>query len=318
MSNQHPLPEAWLRQWQWHDQTVSYAMCHADTSTAVGAIVSKAIVLIHGFGACKEHWRHTIAPLATQHTVYALDLLGFGASGKPKAVLKGEPDEPDSFRYSIDLWAEQVVDFLASEVAVPVTLIGNSIGGVVALRAAQRLEELGNPAQCVVLVDCAQRAIDDKRLADQPALRRFGRPLLKSLIRQRWITTLLFKQLSQPGVIRRILGVAYPSSANVDDQLINTLVKPTLQPGAEEAFRGFANLFDDHLAPEILETLQTPVHMVWGEKDPWEPVSEARRWVRYGCVRSLEVIPGLGHCPHDEAPEQVNPILQKVVAEKTK
>ena len=318
MSSRQPFPETWLRQWQWHDQTVSYVGCQADESTALGITDPEAIVLIHGFGACKEHWRHTIAPLANQHTVYALDLLGFGASGKPKAVLKGEPDEPGSFRYGIDLWAEQVVDFLASEVTVPVTLIGNSIGGVVALRAAQRLEELGHPARSVVLVDCAQRAIDDKRLADQPPLRRFGRPLLKSLIRQRWLTTLLFRQLSQPGVIRRILGTAYPSGANVDDQLVNTLVEPTRQPGADEAFRGFANLFDDHLAPEILETLQTPVHMVWGEKDPWEPVSEARRWVGYGCVRSLEVVPGLGHCPHDESPERVNPILLKALAAEAK
>lgn len=318
VSSHQPLPEAWLRQWQWHDQTVSYVVCQADSSGAADANEHSAVVLIHGFGACKEHWRHTIAPLATQHTVFALDLLGFGASDKPKAVLKDEPDEPGFCRYGIDLWAEQVVDFVSSQVAMPVSLIGNSIGGVVALRAAQLLEELGQPARCVVLVDCAQRAIDDKRLANQPPLRRFGRPLLKSLIRQRWLTSLLFRQLSQPGVIRRILGVAYPSGANVDDQLVNTLVAPTRQPGAEEAFRGFANLFDDHLAPDILETLQTPVHMTWGEKDPWEPVSEAQRWVRYGCVRSLEVVPELGHCPHDEGPEQINPILLKALAKEAK
>lgn len=316
VSSHQPLPQARLHQWQWHNQTVSYMVCQADSSDTADTSEPSAVVLIHGFGACKEHWRHTIAPLATQHTVFALDLLGFGASDKPKAVLKGEPDEPDACRYGIDLWAEQVVDFIAAEVAMPVSLVGNSIGGVVALRAAQRLEELGNSARCVVLVDCAQRAIDDKRLANQPLLRRFGRPLLKSLIRQRWLTSLLFRQLSQPGVIRRILGVAYPSGANVDDQLVNILVAPTRQPGAEEAFRGFANLFDDHLAPDILETLQTPVHMIWGVKDPWEPVSEAQSWVRYGCVRSLEVVPELGHCPHDEGPEQINPILLKDLAKE--
>ncbi len=314
VSSHQALPETWMRQWQWHDQAVSYVVCQTDNGTGEAAPEPEAVVLIHGFGACKEHWRHTIAPLASQHTVFAIDLLGFGSSSKPKAVLIDEPDEPGSLRYGIDLWAEQVVAFIASEVGMPVRLIGNSIGGVVALRVAQRLEELANPARCVVLVDCAQRAIDDKRLADQPPLRRFGRPLLKSLIRQRWFTSLLFRQLSQPGVIRRILGAAYPSGANVDEQLISALVEPTRQLGADEAFRGFANLFDDHLAPAILETLQTPVHMVWGENDPWEPVSEARSWVRFGCVRSLEVVPGLGHCPHDEDPEQVNPLLLKALA----
>jgi pimeloyl-ACP methyl ester carboxylesterase len=50
--------------------------------------------------------------------------------------------------------------------------------------------------------------------------------------------------------------------------------------------------------------------MIWGEADPWEDPAEARRWVeQYSCIRDLRVLPGLGHCPHDEAPELVNSIL---------
>jgi hypothetical protein len=37
---------------------------------------------------------------------------------------------------------------------------------------------------------------------------------------------------------------------------------------------------------------------------------KARRWAaERACVRELRVIEGVGHCPHDEAPERVNPIL---------
>ncbi|MCP9803043.1 alpha/beta fold hydrolase [Cyanobium sp. T1G-Tous] len=313
MTNSLPFPHAWGRQWQWRDELVSYVICAAESSPAMTPSEPEAVILVHGFGACKEHWRHNIGPLARHHTIFALDLLGFGASSKPRARLEDEPEESGSCRYGIDLWATQVVAFIASEVKMPVTLVGNSIGGVVALRVAQLLEEAGQPARRVVLVDCAQRAIDDKRLDEQPQLRKFGRPLLKGLIRQRWLTRLLFSQLSQPGVIRRVLGAAYPSGANVDDQLVTALVQPTQLPGADEAFHGFANLFNDRLAPDILENLQTPVHMIWGEMDPWEPVSEARRWSAYSCVQSLEVLPGLGHCPHDEAPERVNPILLKIL-----
>lgn len=307
------FPPAWTRHWHWRGQPVSYVVCPGAPVPSPARPEAHAVVLIHGFGACKEHWRHTIAALATHYTVFALDLLGFGASGKPRAVLQGEPDEPGSCRYSIDLWAEQVVAFITSEVNMPVSLIGNSIGGVVALRTAQRLEELSRPAEHVVLVDCAQRSMDDKLLSAQPPLRRFGRPVLKQLIRQRWLTAFLFRQLSQPGVIRKVLGAAYPSAANVDDQLVDILARPTRDPGADEAFRGFVNLFNDLLAPDLLDTLHTPVHMIWGEKDPWEPVSEARRWQRFACVRSLTVLPDLGHCPHDEAPERVNPVLLKAL-----
>jgi pimeloyl-ACP methyl ester carboxylesterase len=54
-----------------------------------------------------------------------------------------------------------------------------------------------------------------------------------------------------------------------------------------------------------------PVRLLWGAADPWEPLDEAQRWRNaFGCVQELTVLPGLGHCPHDEAPELVNPILQ--------
>jgi pimeloyl-ACP methyl ester carboxylesterase len=75
------------------------------------------------------------------------------------------------------------------------------------------------------------------------------------------------------------------------------------------------NLFDDWLAPQLLAQLQVPVQLLWGEADPWEPVAEAKRWQQaYPCIQELRVLPGLGHCPHDEAPEQTNPILLEWLA----
>jgi pimeloyl-ACP methyl ester carboxylesterase len=50
--------------------------------------------------------------------------------------------------------------------------------------------------------------------------------------------------------------------------------------------------------------------MLWGAADPWEDPDEARSWADgFACVQELQVLQGLGHCPHDEAPERVNPIL---------
>ena len=44
----------------------------------------------------------------------------------------------------------------------------------------------------VVLIDCAQRTMDDKRLDEQSYVMRLTRPLLKSIVRQRWISKILF------------------------------------------------------------------------------------------------------------------------------
>jgi pimeloyl-ACP methyl ester carboxylesterase len=191
-------------------------------------------------------------------------------------------------------------------------LIGNSIGGVVALNAARLLQDRETPARQVILIDCAQRELDLKRLGEQPWSAQLGRPLLMALVRQRWLIGSLFQLLARPTVVRQVLRQAYPSGGHLDDELVELLVQPSRDPGARESFRGFVNLFDDWLAPQLLEQLQTPVRMLWGDADPWEPVAEAQRWRQtFACIRELQVLPGLGHCPHDEAPEQVNPILRR-------
>lgn len=269
-----------------------------------------SIMLIHGFGACKEHWRHNIEILRSIGNVYAIDLIGFGDSDKPRSRLENEKNEEGSYIYGIDGWADQVTDFIGIHAKGSVHLAGNSIGGVVALAVAERLEAIGQPAANVVLIDCAQRALDDKRLSEQPPFRRIARPLLKLAVRQRWLTSTIFAAIAKPGIIRRVLLQAYPTGENVDDQLVDLLLKPALAPGSKESFRGFINLFQDRIAPELLEKLITPVTLVWGQKDPWEAITEARRWMQYPCVIAMNELERVGHCPHDECPDEVNRILK--------
>ena len=288
------------------------------------------VLLVHGFGASSGHWRHTIPALEADAEVLAVDLLGFGASDKPRSCLAGERSEPGSVQYCFDLWAELVADL-----ACPtgpggqqqrLHLVGNSIGGMVALTAARLLRQRRQPPQQVVLIDCAQRTLDDKRLAEQPLLARAGRPALKRLVRQRWLLAPLFRLLAQPRFIRQVLAQAYPSGAHVDEELVDLLHRPSTDPGALESFRGFVNLFNDHLAPQLLAELSAspgdgqgpvPVRLLWGERDPWEAPAEARAWAeRFGCVAELVVLPGVGHCPHDEAPQLVNPILRRWILER--
>ena len=301
--------------WSWAQadgSELSVAWRHAGHGVAASQSSGStpSVVLVHGFGASSGHWRHALPVLGGCTNTYALDLIGFGASSQPRALLAGEsdPTQPPSrnsaLSYGFDLWGQQVADFCQQVVQGPVLLVGNSIGGVVALRAAQLLEQR---CRGVVLIDCAQRLMDDKQLATQPAWMAWIRPLLKTLVSQRWLSTALFRNAARPRVIRSVLGQAYPSGANIDDELIELLYQPTQRPGAAEAFRGFINLFDDHLAPDLLETLQQPVHLIWGERDPWEPVAEARIWAdRFRCIQSLRVLSNVGHCPHDEAPDLVN------------
>jgi pimeloyl-ACP methyl ester carboxylesterase len=137
------------------------------------------------------------------------------------------------------------------------------------------------------------------------------------MVSQRWLSTALFRNAARPGVIRSVLKQAYPSGENIDDELIELLYQPTQRDGAAEAFRGFINLFDDYLAPELMNKLNIPVDLVWGEKDPWEPISEAHNWKEtIPCIRSMNVIAQAGHCAHDETPNEVNLVLAKLIKDQ--
>ena len=168
--------------WRWHrpnETNLEVSWCHQGHTCGD----APAVVLIHGFGANTAHWRHTIPALSRHRATYALDLIGFGGSSQPKAQLHGEQPGDDGLIYSFDLWGSQVATFCREVVQGPVQLVGNSIGGVVALRAAQLLDEQpgASPCQGVVLIDCAQRLMDDKQLATQPAWMAWVRPVLKTM-----------------------------------------------------------------------------------------------------------------------------------------
>ena len=301
--NPPPVPMQSL--WTWESHDIGWSVMGDRTAP-------KAVLLIHGFGANTNHWRFNQPVLAEQIPTYAIDLLGFGRSDQPQARLNDEPATEQTVQYCFDLWAQQVADFCHNVIDRPVVLVGNSIGGVVALRAAQLLGE--ERCKEVVLIDCAQRLMDDKQLATQPAWMAWIRPLLKTLVSQRWLSTALFRNAARPALIRSVLKQAYPSGSNIDDALVSLLLTPSQRPGAAEAFRGFINLFDDYLAPLLLKELSIPVHMIWGEADPWEPVKEAKEWKqKYDCIQSLMVIPHAGHCPHDESPKEVNEQLLLII-----
>ena len=294
--------------WDWRGHRIAWIRQGSSQS-------SRALVLIHGFGASLRHWRHNLPVLAESAEVFALDLLGFGASDKPPSCLEGEIPISGSVRYCFALWAELVADFVESHVLCShpgrsFQLVGNSIGGVIALASANWLLRRGHPPAQVVLIDCAQRALDERRVGELPFFERLSRPLLKRMVRERWLTTNLFRWLARPAFIRRVLHVAYPTGGNVDDELVALLFQPATDPGAPESFRGFINLFSDVLAPDFLAQLSVPVRMIWGASDPWESPEMARRWANeFPVIQDLKVLDGLGHCPHDEAPERVNPIL---------
>ncbi len=294
--------------WKWKNWEISWSL--SKKSNCENNI---NILLIHGFGASKNHWRHNQNFLGKNFNCFAIDLLGFGESSQPNALLNYEPFKENSIKYTFDLWSNQISTFCSEVIKSPVYIVGNSIGGIIALRAAEMLKD---DCKGIILIDCAQRTMDDKRLKKNNVLMNFFRPVLKTFVRQRIISNTLFKRAANPKVIRKILEQAYPSGKNIDEELIQILYQPSKRENSKEAFRGFINLFDDYLATDLFGKIENPIQLIWGEKDPWESLSEAKDWKKaFRNIKRLDIIKGAGHCPHDEEPEKTNKLICEFIQE---
>ena len=254
-----------------------------------------ALLLVHGFGASTDHWRYNIPVLAKTHAVHAIDLLGFGRSAKPAELAYGGP-----------LWRDQLVAYVQERIRRPTVIAGNSLGGFAALAAGAALQQ---DCAGVVLLNAAGPFSDEQ----QPpkgwgaiARQNIGSALLKSPVLQR----LLFENLRRPATIRRTLNQVYVDKTNVDDWLVESIRRPSLDPGAFGVFRTVFDIPRGQPLDELFEELTAPLLLLWGIRDPWINAPGRRStFQRHAPAATTEVVLEAGHCPHDEVPDQVNASL---------
>lgn len=274
----------------WRGQRIRYQRAGAEGS---------AVVLVHGFGASSDHWRHNLGVLGQGHRGFALDLLGFGGSAKPAPGAE--------IAYTFETWGALVADFIREVVGEPAAVVGNSIGGIVALETAVQA-----PAWVtrVGLLNPSLRLLHRRKRAQLPWHRRWGAPVFQNLLGWEPFGVWFFQRLAQPQVIRRILQQAYARRSAITDDLVQTLYKPSQDPGAAQVFLAFVRYSDGPLLEDLLPQMTCPVLLVWGECDPWEPLALGRTLAEgFPQVKQFISLPGVGHCPQDEAPELVNPLL---------
>ncbi|MGL5804803.1 MAG: alpha/beta fold hydrolase [Xenococcaceae cyanobacterium] len=266
-----------------------------------------AVILVHGFGASWGHWRKNLPVLAETCRCYAIDLVGFGGSAKPTPGVEIE--------YTFETWGQQIADFCREVVGTPAFLVGNSIGCIVVMQTA-----VDNPDLVLGIagLNCSLRLLNERKLASAPWYKRIGAPLVQKLLKQKWVGDLFFGQIAKPKVVRKILLQAYCRHEAVTDELIEMIMKPALEKGAADVFVAFTGYSSGPLPEDLLPRLSCPVILLWGTKDPWESIELGREFAKFPSVKEFIELESLGHCPQDEAPEIVNPILQKWIEENSK
>jgi len=91
------------------------------------------VLLLHGSGpgvSAWANWRGVLPPLAQGRRVLAPDVVGFGYT-----------DRPADFTFSHQAWVDHIVGFLDVLDLPIVSVVGNSFGGALALRLAERHPE---------------------------------------------------------------------------------------------------------------------------------------------------------------------------------
>jgi pimeloyl-ACP methyl ester carboxylesterase len=284
------------RDWVWRGWQIRYTYIRANQPDSS----SVPVLFLHGFASALTQWRSNLAPLSQSHTVYALDLVGFGASEKAATA------------YNVSLWVEQVYDFWRSLIGQPVVLVGHSLGALVALTAAATHPDMVQGLSLITLPAARQELLSGKMQAIAGSVESwFAHPLL---IRP------LFSLLKRPSILRSILRAAYGNAEHVTEELVSSFALPASDRGAAGVFCRLSQARTQadfsQATKTLLPQIQVPILMIWGEKDRVIPLTWGRQLVALHADLKMVEIAHAGHCPYDEAADQVNAALLDWIADR--
>lgn len=251
------------------------------------------IVLVHGLAVSADIWKNNIPGLSSRHRVYVPDLIGFGRSDRPAASFS-----PFEYGRFLD-------EFLSSLNLGRVDLIGQSLGGAIAIHYAQQFPQ---KVDKLVLVDSAGLGTEVIW-----TLRAMSIPLIGELLYRpsRKAVEFLFK-----------LSVRDP--ALITPEFVETYYQIYIQPEFRKFFLQFLRRILTIRGPreEVLATVRDnlsritqPVLIVWGQEDRVLPLKHAYFGKEKIPNARLEIFPSCGHIPFFERPEEFNRLVLDFLSE---
>ena len=242
--------------------------------------------MLHGLGSCVETWKYTIGALAQEHQVYAVDMVGAGRSEKP------------SITYSLADQAQFIKAFMDVLNIRSTSLVGNSMGGGVALKFALLFPQQVEKLVLANAFGLGKEISLTLRLASLPFVSQI-RPsrsstavILKQsvynprLITDDWVE--LFYQISQLPDAQRALHMQIRTNIN-------------FWGVRSEVYRAIV---------EQLTTINAPTLIVWGQQDRVLPVTHAQVAAHIPNAR-LHILDSCRHWPQFERPEEFNALARE-------
>ena len=242
-----------------------------------------ALVLLHGFGAQKDAWLDLVDALPQGRRVLVPDLAGHGDS----------PAEPGA-RQHVARYAADVSAWLAKVARGPVDLAGNSMGGLVAAIVA-----VETPQAVRSLVLLSPAGVPSPRPSGLDSLVATGvNPLVPTTRAEydRLVSLAFATPPDLPGLARDVLAADARRRAPFLRRLFADL---NSTPGELRA-----------RLPEIRQ----PVLVVWGAQDRVLDPSAGPLWAEALPDGTLVVLPGVGHAPMMEAPQETARLMTDFLA----
>jgi pimeloyl-ACP methyl ester carboxylesterase len=276
---------------------LTYLELHGDRIAYRDTGQGEALLLIHGMAGSSATWDDVIPQLARKYRVIAPDLLGHGESAKPRGD------------YSLGAFAVWLRDLLNELGVERATVIGQSLGGGIAMQFAYQHRDY---CERLVLIGSGGLGPDLS-------------PMLRIL--------------SAPGA-EFVLPVVTPRPVlNLGNKLGSWLTAAGIQsPRARQMWQAYCSLSDAPTRQAFLRTLRSvvdhrgqavsalnklhltadlPTLLIWGDRDRVIPVAHAYAAHDALAGSRLEVLEGVGHFPHVEAPTAVADILEDFIASIT-
>jgi pimeloyl-ACP methyl ester carboxylesterase len=239
---------------------------------------STPLVLVHGTSSSLHTWDSIVPGFRSNRRILRMDLPGFGLTGP----------SPDHV-YSLDAY-HRMLDSLFDQLGIRRCILGgNSLGGLIAwtyaLHDSSRVKGL-------VLIDAA------------------GYP------RGKEAGNIGFKLAAMPGVgrvlskftprilIQKSLEGSYGNPALINETLVDRYYDLLLREGNREAV---IDMFSSRRPAQHdrIVSIRKPTLIIWGDRDRLIDVSNAYRFQKDVPGSRLLIIPGSGHVPMEESPEEV-------------
>jgi pimeloyl-ACP methyl ester carboxylesterase len=275
---------------------VDTVVVHGHRRAYVRAGSGPALLLLHGMGCDHRTWLPVLSRLSRHFTVIAPDLLGHGASDKPRAD------------YSVPGYANGMRDLLTVLGIDKVTVVGHSLGGGVAMQFAYQFPERTERLCLVAPGGMGPEVSTLLRAMTLP-----GAGLAVGAL-----TSTPVRHLGRVGLrALSATGLSWFRDAGELSQIYEGLSDRATRAALRHVARGVIDWRGQIITmnDRAYLTEHMPLCVVWGADDTLIPARHAEVARANAPTARVEVLPDSGHFPHRDHPERFVKILREFVAQ---